>query len=281
MQDTALTGPLVVVAVLVAATAFGLWRRHRDGRLRPVLAQPAGHPGTARAPSADVSGTVAPGTAHSTGHLAVAHRTDKTAATTATSLLEAVADPAETATATGTTATAATATAATAIVTAGAGEDQRRPGERPVEDPGAPGVTVDPGLLTALGVQLGTPATLLQFSSAFCAPCRATRRVLNEVTGLLDGVRHVEIDAESHLAAVRALNIWRTPTVLVVDSAGRIVARATGVPAKPQVVATLAPLLTAAANTAVEPGRADREPGRADREPGRADTGPDREGAGR
>ena len=29
--------------------------------------------------------------------------------------------------------------------------------------------------------QLGERATLLQFSSAFCAPCRATRRVLGEV----------------------------------------------------------------------------------------------------
>ena len=34
----------------------------------------------------------------------------------------------------------------------------------------------------------GERATLLQFSSAFCAPCRATRRVLGEVAELVPGV---------------------------------------------------------------------------------------------
>ncbi len=63
---------------------------------------------------------------------------------------------------------------------------------------------------------------------------------------MVDGVRHLEIDAESQLAAVRALNIWRTPTVLVIDVDGRVVQRATGVPAKAQVIAAVAPLLTGA-----------------------------------
>src|SRR4051795_5109688 len=35
--------------------------------------------------------------------------------------------------------------------------------------------------LAGLGHDLGERATLLQFSSAFCAPCRVTRRVLAEV----------------------------------------------------------------------------------------------------
>ncbi|MEN3610005.1 TlpA family protein disulfide reductase [Plantactinospora sp. ZYX-F-223] len=105
------------------------------------------------------------------------------------------------------------------------------------------GLPLDPGLLAALGVRPGAPATLLQFSSAFCAPCRATRQVLTDVTGTLDGVRHVEVDAASQLPAVRALGIWRTPTVLVVDADGRIVQRAAGVPARAQVLAAVAPLL--------------------------------------
>ncbi|WP_213450714.1 TlpA family protein disulfide reductase [Rhizomonospora bruguierae] len=100
-------------------------------------------------------------------------------------------------------------------------------------------------LLRALGVEAGIPATLLQFSSAFCAPCRATRRLCGEVSALLDGVRHVEVDAESHLEAVRALEIWCTPTVLVVDAAGRIAGRATGQPTKAQLIAAVAPLLAA------------------------------------
>jgi thiol-disulfide isomerase/thioredoxin len=150
----------VVVAVLLAATAFGLWRGRRDGRLRPDGRLPRGN---------DV----------------------------------------------------------------------------PLGE-GGEAAPVDGGVLAALGVEPGTPATLVQFSSAFCAPCRATRRVLDEVTGLLDGVRHVEVDAESHLDAVRTLGIWRTPTVLVVDAHGRVVQRASGVPAKAQVIAALAPLLSGA-----------------------------------
>ncbi|MEV0637900.1 thioredoxin family protein [Streptomyces sp. NPDC050619] len=90
-----------------------------------------------------------------------------------------------------------------------------------------------------LGGQLGERATLVQFSSAFCAPCRATRRVLGEVAGLVPGVTHVEIDAEDHLDLVRRLDILKTPTVLVLDADGRIVRRATGQPRKADVIAAL------------------------------------------
>ncbi|GAA3340295.1 hypothetical protein GCM10020358_27350 [Amorphoplanes nipponensis] len=112
-------------------------------------------------------------------------------------------------------------------------------------DPSAAGQRIEPDLLARLGVE-PAPATLLQFSSAFCAPCRAVRRVSAEVAGLLPGVRHVEVDAESHLDAVRALGIWRTPTLLVLDSTGRVVKRATGVPGKAQLIAVLGDLLPAA-----------------------------------
>ncbi|MDK1474711.1 thioredoxin family protein [Streptomyces sp. 549] len=95
----------------------------------------------------------------------------------------------------------------------------------------------------ALGLGgLGERATLVQFSSAFCQPCRATRRVLAEVARLVDGVLPVEIDAESHLELVRALSIDRTPTVLVLDAGGRIVRRGTGQPRKADVIAALGAL---------------------------------------
>ncbi|SDY95386.1 Thioredoxin [Asanoa ishikariensis] len=97
-------------------------------------------------------------------------------------------------------------------------------------------------ILLDLGVDPATPVTLLQFSSAFCAPCRATRRVLADVATMVDGVTHLEVDAESHLDAVRALDIWRTPTTLIV-SGGRVVQRASGVPGKAQVVAAVAPMI--------------------------------------
>ncbi|MGW0783789.1 TlpA family protein disulfide reductase [Streptomyces sp. NPDC002913] len=90
-----------------------------------------------------------------------------------------------------------------------------------------------------LGAELGQRATLVQFSSAFCQPCRATRRTLAEVAGMVEGVAHVEIDAEAHLTLVRRLGISRTPTVLVLDASGRIVRRAAGQPRTADVVAAL------------------------------------------
>jgi thiol-disulfide isomerase/thioredoxin len=86
---------------------------------------------------------------------------------------------------------------------------------------------------------LGERATLVQFSSAFCQPCRATRRILDEVAATVDGVRHVEIDAESHLDLVRRLDVRRTPTVFVLDARGAVVRRAVGQPRTPDVVAAL------------------------------------------
>jgi thiol-disulfide isomerase/thioredoxin len=90
-----------------------------------------------------------------------------------------------------------------------------------------------------LGGELGARATLVQFSSAFCAPCRGTRRVLGEVADMVPGVTHVEIDAESRLDLVRELGILKTPTVLVLDADGRIVRRATGLPRRADVIAAL------------------------------------------
>jgi len=93
--------------------------------------------------------------------------------------------------------------------------------------------------LALLGAALGERATLLQFSSAFCAPCRTTRVVLGEVSQAVAGVAHVEVDAESHLDLVRRLDIMRTPTVLVLDAGGRVVKRASGAPRKADVLAAL------------------------------------------
>ena len=90
-----------------------------------------------------------------------------------------------------------------------------------------------------LGVTLGEHATLVQFSSAFCQPCRATRRVLMEVADLIPGVGYVEIDAELHLDAVRALGVLKTPTTFVLDREGHVVRRAAGQPRKADVIAAV------------------------------------------
>ncbi|MET7325570.1 thioredoxin family protein [Streptomyces sp. NPDC005549] len=116
----------------------------------------------------------------------------------------------------------------------------RRNGGTPVRGQDDDGRAAAPRLDAAdLGAQLGARATLVQFSSAFCAPCRATRRVLGEVAGLVPGVAHVEIDAEGHLELVRALDVLKTPTVLVLDADGRVVRRAVGQPRRADVIAAL------------------------------------------
>ena len=98
-----------------------------------------------------------------------------------------------------------------------------------------------PDVLTEadLGGPLGQRATLVQFSTAFCAPCRPTRQILGQVAGMVDGVTHVEVDAAARLDLVRQLRINSTPTVLVLDSAGAIVKRAAGLPRKADVIAAL------------------------------------------
>jgi len=143
----------VLVVVLAAATAFALWRRSTDGRLRPV----------------DAPGATA------------------------------------------------------AITPSSTDLDARFPA-------------------SALDITLGERATLVQFSTAFCQPCRATRRVLGEVAELVEGVVAVEVDAEAHLDVVRQLNVMRTPTVFVLDGRGVIVRRATGQPRKADVIAAIGAL---------------------------------------
>ena len=90
-----------------------------------------------------------------------------------------------------------------------------------------------------IGTEFGERATLVQFSSAFCSPCRATRVLLNDIAAKVDGVVTVDIDAEKHLDLVRRLGILRTPTVLVLAADGAVSTRASGLPRREQVLAAL------------------------------------------
>lgn len=157
-----MTGALILVLALVAATAFGLWRRATDGRMKSIDSKPVPLPDDA--PPADV---------HDAVH----------------------------------------------------------------DEHGGDVLTA-----AAIGTSLGEVATLVQFSSAFCQPCRATRRILDEVVQMVPGVTHIEIDAESNLELVRQLDIRRTPTVLVLDRRGAIRKRASGAPRKVDVIAAIGEL---------------------------------------
>jgi thiol-disulfide isomerase/thioredoxin len=107
-------------------------------------------------------------------------------------------------------------------------------------EPSAPHDPADDHLTAVdLGSALGERATLVQFSTAFCQPCRAARRTLGEVAQMVDGVVHVEIDAEEHLDLVRRLDVTRTPTILVLGPDGRVTKRAVGAPRKADVIAAL------------------------------------------
>jgi thioredoxin-like negative regulator of GroEL len=102
-------------------------------------------------------------------------------------------------------------------------------------------VRSDKGLIThsMIGVELGARATLVQFSSAFCSPCRATRALLEDVTVDMADVVHVDIDAEAHLELVRQLDIRSTPTTLFLDRNGHEVGRAMGAPKRDQVLGAI------------------------------------------
>ncbi|MGZ6830949.1 MAG: TlpA family protein disulfide reductase [Nocardioidaceae bacterium] len=132
---------------------------------------------------------------------------------------------------------------ATAFGLVRAARDGRFRGTHEIKDRGAGDPAAEPVSVLAgsdLDHELGARATLLQFSSAFCAPCRVTRRVLGEVAGVVPGVEHIEVDAEHHLDLVRRLGVLRTPTTLILDREGREVTRASGAPKKDEVLATLA-----------------------------------------
>jgi thiol-disulfide isomerase/thioredoxin len=272
-------GVAVIVAVLLVATTFGLWRRRTDGiihdeagdkKRRADILAAAGleavelpdHSSTATAATAAKAASTAAAVALQGTHVvrppvrpltAVAPAADSAAVAPAAESVAPVADSA--AVAPGADSAAGPAPVADSPDKSDMSsivpdkevvpDKEEEPGV--VEDSAdrsSAGERLAPGLLERLGIG-PAEVTLLQFSSAFCAPCRAVRRVSIEVSELLPGVQHVEIDAESHLDEVRQLGIWRTPTLLVLDSDGRVAKRATGVPSEPQLIAAIGELLPA------------------------------------
>ncbi|MGY1740871.1 MULTISPECIES: TlpA family protein disulfide reductase [unclassified Blastococcus] len=102
-------------------------------------------------------------------------------------------------------------------------------------------------VLAGLGVRPAeADLTVVQFSTAFCAPCRATRARLQQLQQTRPGLAYVHVDAESHLDAVRALDVRRTPTLFYLDRAGRLLGRSSGAP-RPEELTALVDAHTGAA----------------------------------
>jgi len=93
-----------------------------------------------------------------------------------------------------------------------------------------------PGALTpaVLGSPRGGRATFVQFSTPMCAKCPGTAALLTRVAAEQPHVTHVEIDAAERLDLARELGIMRTPTTLILDSDGIVVARMDGAPTEAQ-----------------------------------------------
>ena len=211
----------VLIAALLLATGFGLWRTARDGRFRGTRAVRS----VQAVPAAEASQPAEAVPA------AEGSERDEAAQPGEWSQARAASGPGE------------WSEQREAGQPSEASQTEPAPNAPPARA-GQPPRTAQPEHpLTGLGHDLGERATLLQFSSAFCAPCRTTRRVLSEVAAVVPGVAHVEVDAEKHLDLVRRVGVLRTPTTLVLDARGTEVSRASGAPTKAAVLATLGRVL--------------------------------------
>jgi thioredoxin 1 len=87
------------------------------------------------------------------------------------------------------------------------------------------------------------------FSSLFCVPCQATRRVLAEVQRLLPWLPVEELDVAAHPDRAEEEGIRSTPTILVL-AGDHLVLRAEGVPTAPQVLQAVARAMDASSDGA-------------------------------
>lgn len=101
---------------------------------------------------------------------------------------------------------------------------RRRDGRR--RDGGA--LRFDPA--DAASAELGSRATLVQFSTEMCARCPQVRRLLRDYASGLDGLAHVEVDLTHRPDLSARYRVLQTPTTFLVDDSGAVRARFHGVP---------------------------------------------------
>lgn len=82
----------------------------------------------------------------------------------------------------------------------------------------------------AASAQLGSRATLVQFSTEMCARCPQVRRMLHGYTDDQDGLAHIEVDLTHRPDLSARYKVLQTPTTFLVDDTGAVRARFHGVP---------------------------------------------------
>jgi thiol-disulfide isomerase/thioredoxin len=91
-----------------------------------------------------------------------------------------------------------------------------------------------------IGIDLAERVTIVQFSSAFCSPCKATAQIISTLIKDMDDVKFVQIKSEENLQMVEKYDIKSTPTVIFFNSHAMEVGRAVGIPTSQQVLASIA-----------------------------------------
>lgn len=91
---------------------------------------------------------------------------------------------------------------------------------------------------------LAAGATLVQFSTVFCARCPPVRRMLRAIVARRVDVTHAEVDLTDRHDLASRYRVHRTPTTLLVDASGSVISRWGGAPDPSTVDAALDALLT-------------------------------------
>ncbi len=83
------------------------------------------------------------------------------------------------------------------------------------------------------------------WTSAFCAPCAAARRVAADAAALVPGLTVAERDVAAHPDEAERLGVRSTPTIIVRRADGTEAFRSPGVPTRDQLLVAVATALPA------------------------------------
>lgn len=76
----------------------------------------------------------------------------------------------------------------------------------------------------------GKKVTLLQFSTEFCSICVQTAKLYKDLEKTTSGLKHIEVDVTDRMDLAAHFNLMQTPTTLILDKQGKVMARIGGAP---------------------------------------------------